>query len=244
MSSKLSSLVWSYKAAKAEDKLLLLALAELADRKGTFCTSITELRDLTELSEGVLKTVLHHLVHNANGLVTLHKSQPPSQKEFVGKLNLGQATNQTPENSVDLYALAQQQNERLMQYQNNNKGKLSRTQKAQITPLNRRSTEKQYSVLEIHMEEIPHWAEGLMYKKGVHGRKDIWDSFVIDVHNSGEKIFTINQLTNRLHQKIEHYKNAVFSNSNSNNANRPAKQSALSAFEEKFQDYLNDDLDD
>ncbi|MGR5542736.1 hypothetical protein ACPV5V_29725, partial [Vibrio campbellii] len=76
----------------------------------------------------------------------------------------------------NLMELAREQNERLNQNKQNNKGKLNRSQRSQIAPLHRSSNEKQYNVLQIHMEEIPEWAEGLMFKKGVHGRKEIWDS--------------------------------------------------------------------
>lgn len=249
MSSKLTHLVWGYKTIKVEDKLLLLALAELADRNGNFQTSITELRELTGMSDGVISTTLHHFMSAQVKLVRLNRRDQNSDC-FSASLHIENsvanttAHSQSAFNELDLLAQVQEQNERLQQNKQNNRGKLNRSQRAQIAPLHRPTNEKQYNVLEIHMEEIPNWAEGVMFKAGVQGRKDIWDSFVVDVHKTGEKIFTQTLLTNRLHQKIAYFKQQSFSNSQDSAHNRPVKQSALSDFEERYRDYLSDDDND
>jgi hypothetical protein len=93
------------------------------------------------------------------------------------------------------------------------------------------------------MEEIPDWAEGIMFKQGVHNRKEIWDSLVVDVHATGEKLFSLSQLTSRLYQKIRYFKDLSFARLTSNGSNPPVKQSALSVFEEKVMNYLSEDDD-
>lgn len=246
MSSKLTHLVWNYRTDKVEDKLMLLALAELSDRKGAFETSVAELAELTSMSSGMVKTVLSHFANSRIKLVKLPPREPQRDNElFSGLLTIdGPQARTLPVVEMDLMEMAREQNERLNQNKKNNHGKLNRSQRSQITPLNRSREEKQYNVLEIYMEKIPDWAEGLMFKKGVHGRQDIWDAFVVDVHGTGENIFSQTQLINRLHQKIDYFKGQSFSNLEQNAPFRPAKQSALSAFEEKYQDYLYDEHDD
>ncbi|PMJ91305.1 hypothetical protein [Vibrio sp. 10N.261.55.A7] len=245
MSSQFTHLAWSFKAIKHEDKLVLLALADMADNKGNFSTSIDELSEMTSMGGGILRTVLRHFYSSGH----IHFSRlPPREQErnaetFLGKLCLdNQVTNTIPVVEMNLMEMALEQNERLQQNKKNNKGKLNRSQRSQIKPLHVSKDEKQYNVLEIYTEKIHDWAEGVMFKKGVHGRKDIWDSFVADVHETGEKIFSQTQLINRLHQKIDSAKDESFGRLRKDSAqNRPTRQSALSAFEEKFQDYLHDD---
>ncbi|KGY10874.1 hypothetical protein NM22_18435 [Vibrio tubiashii] len=244
MSAKYTHLAWSYRTLKYEDKLVLLALAEIADRNGNFESSINELVGMTSMSSGILRTVLRHFY--SSGEVYFSKL-PPRETErngdtFVGALKLSvQESNTVPVVEMNLLEMAHEQNERIQQNKNNNKGKLNRSQRSQIKPLNTSSKDKQYNVLQIHMEEIPDWAEGLMFKKGVCGRQDIWNSFVEDVHNTGEKIFSQTQLTNRLHQKIDYFKDESFKVLKSNAKAPVTRQSALSAFEDKFQSYLDDD---
>ncbi len=247
MSAKYTHLAWNYRALKYENKLVMLALAEISDRKGHFESSINELTDMTGMSSGVLKTVLRHFY--SSGEVNFSKL-PSREMErdadtFIGTLMLADQEMKTiPVVEMNLFEMAQEQNERIQQNKNKNKGKLNRSQRAQIQPLNKSANEKQYNVLQIHMEEIPDWAEGLMFKKGVLGRKDIWDSFVEDIHNTGEKVFSQTQLTNRLHQKIDSFKEMSFKALKGHSNSAPTRQSALSAFEDKFQGYLNDDEDD
>lgn len=240
MSSKLTHLAWSYETRKSEDKLLVLALAEISDNKGNFVTSVSELSEMTGIPSGAIRTILRNFISPQVVLIRLHQRNT-NNEEFSGTLQLEANRNNYLSASRRLDLLAQEQNERLNQNKKNNKGKLNRSQRSQIAPLSKSSDEKQYSVLEIHLEEIPDWAEGLMFKKGVAGREDIWGSFVVDVHATGERIFTISQLINRLHQKIEFFKDQSFSRVQHRAASRPAKQSALSDFEEKYKDYLGDD---
>ena len=247
MSTKLTQLVWNYKTTKAEDKLLLLALAEVADNKGNFRTSLVELVTMTGLPEGVVRTLLQHFKSPTAALVAFHRSENnDSSGHFSGVLQLEKKAEASKDatNQLDLMNLARQQNERLNQNKSHNRAKLNRNQRSQITPLDRNANEKQYSVLQIHMEEIPDWAEGIMFKQGVHNRKEIWDAFVVDVHATEERVFSLSQLTNRLYQKIHYFKDLSFNRVNSAKAsNQPVKQSAISVFEEKVMNYLSEDDD-
>ncbi len=159
MSSKLTHLAWSYKAAKAEDKLLLLALAEIADRKGNFETSIAELSEMTGLSDGIIKTSIRHFNSAPISLIKFPPREYNRNAEtFLGSLHLDNPNvNSLPVREMNLMELAKEQNERLNQNKKTNKGKLNRSQRSQIAPLNRSGEEKQYNVLQIHMEEIPDW---------------------------------------------------------------------------------------
>lgn len=241
MSSHLTNIAWKFKANKAEDKLIVLALAEIADNKGNFETSIAELRELTGLAEGIVSTVLRHFISPSSPLIALNPNQGKGNETFSGKLLIEQQSYSAPSYSEqdDLLAQVQQQQERLHANKQNNRGKLNRSQRSQIAPLDPSAQRKQYNVLEIHMEKVPDWAEAIMFQKGVLGRKEIWDSLVVDVHESGEKIFSLKQLTNRLHQKIDYFKDQAFGDGKRGNATRAVRQSALSEFEEKASNYLS-----
>lgn len=244
MSSKLTHLAWNTTTDKIEDKLLLLALAELADNKGNFVASLTELAAMTGLSDSVIRTRLHYFKRPAHELVSLNRTESTSA-QFSGVLQLEPRVTSAKqaESQLDLINLARQQHERLNQNKPQTSAKLNRNQRAQISPLDSKAKEKQYSVLQIHMQEIPEWAEGIMFKQGVHNRKEIWDSLVVDVHATGEKVFSLSQLTSRLYQKIHYFKDLAFSRVSSQVSNPPVKQSALSVFEEKVMNYLSEDDD-
>jgi hypothetical protein len=244
MSSKLTQLAWNYTTHNIEDKLLLLALAELADNKGNFIASFAELGALTSISDSVLRARLQHFKRSDLGLITLNRNES-THDQLCGVLHLEPRV--TPvkqaESQLDLINLARQQHERLSQNKPQSNAKLNRNQRAQISPLDNKANEKQFSVLQIHMQEIPDWAEGIMFKQGVHNRKEIWDSLVVDVHATGEKVFSLSQLTSRLYQKIHYFKDLAFSRVSSQASNPPVKQSALSVFEEKVMNYLSEDDD-
>lgn len=117
MSSKLTHLVWNYRTDKVEDKLLLLALAELADRKGNFETSVAELAELTSMNAGMVKTVLSHFANSWVKLVKLPPREPQRDTEmFSGALTIdGPQTRTLPVMEMDLMEKAREQNERLNQ---------------------------------------------------------------------------------------------------------------------------------
>ncbi len=238
MSSHLTQLAWKYGPVKTEDKLLLLALAEIADNKGNFFTSVEELRQLTGMAEGVISTILRHFISPSVSLIQLHPNQSKSNPNFGGMLCLeAQSVDASNEREqVDLLAQVQQQQERLQANKQNSKGKLNRMQRSQVSPLGSSSQRKQYNVIEIHIEEIHEWAEGIMFQKGVRNPQEVWNSLVEDVHGSGEKIFALDKLINRLHQKIDYYKDLSFKDRS--NREKPVRQSALSTFEEKAANYM------
>ena len=239
MSSHLTQLAWKYGPVKVEDKLLLLALAEIADNKGNFQTSVEELHQLTGMAQGVISTVLRHFISSNVSLIQLNPNQSKSNPVFSGVLCLeGQSyISESEREQIDLLAQVQQQQERLNANKQNSKGKLNRMQRAQVSPLNSSSSRKQYNVIEIHMEEIHEWAEGIMFQKGVRNTQEVWNSLVEDVHASGEKIFELDKLINRLHQKIDYFKDLSFRDRSSGKA-KPVRQSALSSFEEKAANYM------
>ncbi|EFP96336.1 hypothetical protein [Vibrio caribbeanicus] len=241
MSSSLSSIAWAFKATKPEDKLLILALAEIADNKGNFETSIEELHQLTGLDSGIISSVLRHFLSPMVALINLTPREDKSKELFCGKLMLQQQTSHSLNDieQINLLAQVQEQHNRIESNKRNNRGKLNRAQRAQVAPLDPSAQQKQYNVLEIHMEQVPDWAEAIMFQKGVLGRKEIWDSLVVDVHQSGERLFSLKQLTNRLHQKIDYFKDLSFKSSKSSGSQRTVRQSALSEFEEKASNYLS-----
>ncbi|GAD80831.1 hypothetical protein [Vibrio ezurae] len=243
MSSKITSMVWSLKLVVGESKLVLLALAELADRNGNFQTTYAELQSLTGMSNGAINTILHHLSSNQSKLVNLNNHRTYNHSDNLsGSLHLDNnlmISQQSAPVLPDLYAQAQTQRENF--HKRPQKSRLNRGQRSQITPLDKSAKEKTYHIWQVHEAEIHDWAEGLLFKMGVGGNTEIWQSLVQDVHKSGEEIFTLSQLINRLHQKINFYKQSRLANTGNNSFSRPAKQSAMSEFEEKFKDYYPSD---
>ncbi|MEZ9786612.1 hypothetical protein BCV08_11345 [Vibrio breoganii] len=243
MSSKMTSMVWDLKVVVGESKLVLLALAELADRNGNFQTTYTELQSLTGISRGASSTILHHLSGNQSKIISLDGRQTNSYGDrVVGSMHLENnvvISQQSTIPATDLYVQAQAQRENITRQPQ--KGRLSRSQRAQVTPLDRSAKEKTYHILQIYEAEIHDWAEGILFKMGMGGDTEIWKSLARDVHESGEQIFTLSQLVNRLHQKISFYKQSRLSSGGNDSFTRPAKQSAMSEFEERFRDYYPSD---
>ena len=61
MSSKFIERVWSHACVTMEEKLILLALAELSDRSGAVITTMAELQEMTNGSESTIDHVLGKL---------------------------------------------------------------------------------------------------------------------------------------------------------------------------------------
>ncbi|CAM3157698.1 hypothetical protein VIRA109638_15220 [Vibrio rarus] len=247
MSSKMTSMVWDLKAVVGESKFLLMALAELADRNGNFQTTYAELKSLTGISSGATSTILHHLSSNHIKVISLSSRRMNNNSNNVeGSLHLENNAMISPQTAPpvpDLYAQAQTQRDNFNRQPQ--KGRLSRSQRAQVAPLDKLAKEKTFHKIQIHEQEVHDWAEAILFKMGMGGDTEIWRSLVKDVHESDDEIFTLSQLINRLYQKISFYKQSRLSGGANHPYSRPAKQSAMSEFEERFRDYYTtDEFDD
>ncbi|TFH92166.1 hypothetical protein [Vibrio ouci] len=232
MSSKIIEQVWSVKLSNAQDKLLLVALADLSNRKGSFDTSYDELAMMTSLSNENIYESLHRLYSQHQ----LLRTRITNNSNIVsGSLTL--STNK--ELTRDLQEEARLQAQKLGNNSHPSNAKLARSQRKQIAPLSISDKEKNIHIYEIYTESVPEWAEGLMHKHAVLGRQDIWESFVKDIYSTGEKNFTIGHLVKRLTQKIYDFKDLSFPKHQKLQRQEVLKQDSVSEFEEKFSNYLN-----
>lgn len=232
MSSIFIEKAWNVRITSAQDKLLLIALADISDRQGHFNTSYEELSLMTSLSYDTIFASLNSLYSTYQILQT---RRTDDTNIVCGSLSLTEKT----QSFINLQQEAKQQNLRLQQNRQHSNAKLSRSQKKQIAPMNISDKEKNVHIFEVNLENIPSWAEGLMHKHAVLGRQDIWQSFVEEVWATGEKNFTIGHLIKRLSQKIHNFKDLGFSKYQKPLKQEVLKQDSVSEFEEKFSNYLN-----
>ncbi|WP_375751751.1 hypothetical protein [Vibrio sp. HN007] len=238
MSSRFLELAWKYKTVTAEEKLLLVALSDLADRKGNFSTTYSELSQMMSASNSLINNCFQKLTQKGGPLriQTLH-----------GEGNIsGQLLTERGISNEGISREEQQNLTTMTNYYNAShqpaapkpsKAKLNRSQFAYQKPLKANKNEKMINIIEITPNEIPSWAETTMYTNGVRGQTEIWKSFVEDVHNTGEQLFPQSMLNDRLTQKIFHFKNDAFKPSR---ASQPVvKQSSRDEYEEKLKNLYN-----
>ncbi len=231
MSSIIIEKAWNVRTTSAQDKLLLIAIADIADRKGHFSTSYDEMASMTSLDYNAIYASLNNLYAHYQILQT---RRTEDANAILGALIFSESQAAVP----NLMQAAELQAQRLNKGQTTSNAKLARSQRKQVAPLNISDKEKNVHIFEINLENVPDWAEGLMHKHAVLGRNDIWQSFVEDVWATGEKNFTIGHLIKRLSQKIHDFKELSFPKSNKPLKQEILKQDSVSEFEEKFNNYL------
>ncbi|WED21688.1 hypothetical protein L3Q72_13905 [Vibrio sp. JC009] len=238
MSSKFLELAWEFKTVTVEEKLFLIAVADISDRNGMFTTTYSELSAMMSVSTSMVTNCFHKLSQRGGPvkIQVSHNEGNISGQLMLQRQNTNEGLNQ--ETRQNLHAMAQRQHENMQYAQPKSKAKLNRSQFAQQRPLTPAKNEKMINIIEITPNEIPNWAETTMYSKGVLGRKDIWLSFVEDVQGTGEKLFPQSMLVDRLTQKIYHFKNDAL---NKPHAGRPVvKQSSRDEYAEKVSNLYQD----
>lgn len=249
MSSYLTHLGWQYQTMKPEAKLLIVALAELADNKGNVETSLDELHSLTCMTSGVLQTHLTHLVKAKNSVfIDVSRGQNGALK---GRLHLDPNVEMPMQKNhhmaIDLHILAREQEEERQANKKKGPVRLNQGQRKQIKPLHIDPNQKQFHKNEIYTETMHDWANGLLHtgKVAMDDRYDVWEELVKEIHESGEQIFSHTNLMQRLKQKISNYHSKVDrqraldkkaeeeKHAPVSIKRRPVRRSAISEFEEK-----------
>ncbi|MDG3084617.1 hypothetical protein P7F88_00305 [Vibrio hannami] len=233
MSSRFLELAWNYKTVTAEEKLLLVALADLADRKGHFSTTYTELSQMMSVSNSLIANCLQKQTQRGGtiNIQTSHSEGTISGQLLLERLNtredISREEQQNLATMTNYYSGSNQQ-----AAPKQSKARLNRSQFAYQKPLRANKNEKMINIIEITPNEIPSWAETTMYTNGVRGQTEIWKSFVEDVQNTGEQLFPQSMLNDRLTQKIFHFKNDAFKTSRTSQP--MVKQSSRDEYEEKL----------
>ncbi|PMO25446.1 hypothetical protein BCT05_16750 [Vibrio breoganii] len=234
---------------KPEVKLLVVALAELADNKGNVETTLDELHSLTCMASNILQTHLTHLVKDKKTVfIDVSKGQNGA---LTGKLaldpNLERPAQQNQNMTLDLHALAQEQLEERQANKKKGPVRLNRAQRKQMNPLHIDPNQKQFHKNEIYTETMHDWANGLLHtsKVAMDDRYGVWEELVKEIHESGIEVFTHTNLVQRLKQKISNYhseverQKALYKKAEEEKytpvatRRRPVRRSAISEFEEK-----------
>jgi len=254
MSSKYLEKAWCYQTVSMEEKLLLVALAELSDRDGAFITSMTELKAMMCASERSLDNLISKLSVEQT-LVGTNKSTPAyrSEGKIKGRLNFD--TYVTPSEHTASYGqqntgYSNQPQQQVQQpsapqsqdtYRNTNR--LSSFHRSQVAPINKSITGKSINIMELSPSVVEDWAEMIMFKSGFVGQTNVWASFVERVKETpNRQLYTLDELTSRLHSHLHSEKTYRQPSSRKQAAKPQVKHSALDVLEEKISNFnFNDD---
>ncbi len=162
MSSKYIERAWVKRTVSADEKLLLLALAELADREGAFYTSMSELKSMMCVSESMIDNLIGKLCFE-NTLVGLNKGSSTYRSgKIQGKLNIS-----SPQEENHYVSEAYQQPRRVSQFQ-----------RAHMKSVQTEIQGKVINVRELSPNVVEAWAEGCMFRNGYSGQTNIWAAFI------------------------------------------------------------------
>ncbi len=249
MSSKYLEKAWCYKTVSMEEKLLLVALAELSDRDGAFITSMTELKTMMCASERSIDNLISKLSVEQT-LVGTNKSTTAyrSEGKIKGRLNFDTYVAPYEQQHADYSSQPQYQNQQSVQQQPQdtyrNTNRLSSFHRSQVAPINKSITGKSINIMELSPSVVEDWAEMIMFKSGFVGQTNVWASFVERVKETpNRQLYTLDELTSRLHSHLHSEKTYRQPSSRKQTPNKPqVKHSALDVLEEKISNFnFNDD---
>ncbi|MGF1740900.1 hypothetical protein L4C34_07440 [Vibrio profundum] len=239
MSSKYIEKAWCHKTVTMEEKLLLVTLAELADRDGAFITSMNELKTMMCGSESAIDNLISKLSLEQL-LIGTNKRTPAyrSEGKIKGRLNFD--TYVAPS---DLQPNTVEQNRGQAQglYQNN---RVSSFHRSQVAPLNGTISGKSININELSPSVVEDWAEMVMFKSGFAGQTHVWASFIERLRETPTRqLFTLDELTSRLHSHLHSEKTYRQGGGRQQSAKSPqVKRSAIDVLEEKISNFnFNDD---
>ncbi|MBM7038569.1 hypothetical protein [Vibrio ulleungensis] len=241
MSSKYLEKVWSHKTVTMEEKLLLLALAELADRHGAFITSMQELSQMTSGSESALENLLSKLSLNHH-IIGLNKRGNSYRDggNIKGKLNV--------DTYVDHGASQQQANEQPAQFEQafQKRSKMSSFHRSQVSPIQPSGNNKMINAKELSPNVIEDWAELIMFKSGFAGQTAVWASFIEKLRLTPQALFNMDEMTSRLHSHLHSEKTPYQSTRKSSNYQKgqyqkAPRRSAVDELEEKISNFKFND---
>ncbi|NUW70376.1 hypothetical protein [Vibrio coralliilyticus] len=190
MSSKFIERAWSHKCVTAEEKLVLVALAELSDRTGTIAVSVREILDMTGVSESCLKHVLQRLSYE-QAIVKPRHSNSMQDGKVTCRLNIGE--NNTYAEVSDKVG-------------NDKTPKLSPFQGQQAKPLQSNNV-KVINIKELSVAFVADWAEMILFKRGMISQTHLWATFVEKLQTSKSSLLSLDELTARFHAHLSYEKN-------------------------------------
>ncbi len=257
MSSKYLEKVWSHKTVTMEEKVVLLALAELSDRDGAFITSMSELSQMTSGSESAVENVLSKL--SLNHLVIGLNKRGNAYRDggnVKGKLNLDtyvdgyqqSAQYPTGAQSQQGYAAnpaseapASEQPAKFEQaFQKRNK--MSNFHRSQVSPVKPSGSNKMINARELSPNVIEDWAELLMFKSGFAGQTTVWASFIEKLRLSSQALYTMDEMTSRLHSHLHSEKTPYAAGGSKKPQYQKApRRSAVDELEEKISNFKFND---
>ncbi|WP_407330746.1 hypothetical protein [Enterovibrio sp. 27052020O] len=238
MSSKYIEKAWCRKTVTAEEKLLLVALAELSDRDGAFITSMSELKAMMCASESLIDNLIGKLSVDQTLIGTNKRtSSYRSDGKIKGRLNFDSYLDPASTNHVSTNNATQDMPYHSQQNAPGNPSRISSFHRSQINPLNKSTSGKVINVLELSPNVIENWAELIMFKSGFANQTNVWSSFVERVReNPSQHLFSLDELTSRLHSHLHSEKNYK-QNTKRSYAPQPLRRSALEELEEKISNF-------
>lgn len=242
MSSKYLEKVWSHKTVTMEEKLLLLALAELSDRHGAFITSMQELSQMTSGSESALENLLSKL--SLNHLIIGLNKRGNSYRDggnIKGKLNVDTYVDA---NSASAQPEQPNQSEQPARFEQafQKRNKMSNFHRSQVSPIAPSGTNKMINAKELSPNVIEDWAEMIMFKSGFAGQTAVWASFIEKVRMTPQALFSMDEMTSRLHshlhsEKTPYQSSRKSSNYQKGNYQKAPRRSAVDELEEKISNF-------
>ena len=243
MSSKYLEKAWSHKTVNLEDKLLLVALAELSDRDGAFITSMAQLREMMCASESMIDNLIAKLSME-QVIIGVNKASASyrSSGKINGRLNFDTYVEQGLPNSQAGYAQPHGNQDVY-----SNAKRVSSFHRSQVTPVNKTISGKAINILELSPNVIEPWAEAVMFKSGYGNQTQVWASFVERVRETPSKqLYSLDELRSRLHSHLHSEKSYKQGYNRSSARPQTVKRGAIDILEEKIANFnfKNDDEGD
>lgn len=224
MSSKFIERAWSHSCVTMEEKLVLLALAELSDRSGAVITTMDELQAMTNGSESSIDHVLGKLALE-QAIISLSKAQTRKQGSIKCKINVGN------QHSIPVYATSEPI------------AKVPQFHKTQVKPLQGSdSGTKTINIMDLSPKVIEAWAEVIMFRSGFANQTSVWASFVDKLKALGQPLMSQDDINSRLHAHL-HSEKSYGQNKGFKNKPNTSKMSPNQAFKKKMANF-NFDFDD
>lgn len=229
MSSKYLEKAWCHSCVTMEEKLVLVALAELADRDGAVITTTRELMAMTSSSESGIVNIVGKLSINQD-ITGLNRRSSFNDGYIKCKLNI----DPSPINNAN-YEASHEHNSGI--------NKIPKFHRSQTRPLNsNRGSGKVINITQLSPSIVEDWAEVIMFKAGFSGQSSAWASFVEKVKTSSNSIISLEELTSQLHAHLCNEKNYKLRSASTTKPNtKPVKLSPHQEYAQKLSNLNFDD---
>ncbi|WP_150137220.1 hypothetical protein [Candidatus Enterovibrio altilux] len=233
MFSKYVKKTWYYKTVSMDEKLLLVALAELSDRNGVFITSISELKSMMCVSESTIdnligKLSIEQILIGTNKRTAAYRSDG----KIKGKLNIdidftSQEANQNNKGYGNNQQPAQNTSARTEQFSN--------SYRSQIKSLNTATLGKTINIHELSPTVIEDWANLIMFKNSYAGQTNVWASFIYRIQkNPNKMLYSQDELIRRLRSHLHFQRSLRQGLRSPDSKSQRVKRSTIDMLEEKI----------